>query len=184
MNNFFDNQRILDIIWKRKLHFIIVGVIAVILSGIFSGPTFITPRFKSTARVYPTNIWVLSDESETEQMLEILNSNDLKMKMFETFELDKVYEINKDDPQYYAYMFDLYNTYVSTRKTEFETAEIKVLDIDPNRASAMCDSIISFYNKKVGEMHKAKEKEIRFYSFETLVNSYNFLYSPPLVIKA
>lgn len=175
MNNFFDNQRILDIIWKRKFHFLIVGVIAIILSAIFSSPTFITPRFKSTARVYPTNIWVLSNESETEQMLEILNSNDLKLKMFETFELDKVYGINKDDPQYFTYMFDLYNTYVSTRKTEFETAEIKVLDIDPNRASDMCDSIISFYNKKVGEMHKTKEKEMVVISSQQLKENYEQL---------
>jgi uncharacterized protein involved in exopolysaccharide biosynthesis len=175
MNNFFDNQRILDIIWKRKFHFVTVGVIAIILSAIFSGPTFITPRFKSTARVYPTNIWVLSDESETEQMLEILNSNDLKLKMFDTFELDKVYEVNKDDPKYFTYMFDNYNTYVSTRKTEFETAEVEVLDIDPNRASAMCDSIISFYNKKVGEMHKAKEKEMVVISSQQLKENHEQL---------
>lgn len=160
MNNFFDNQRILNVIWNRKFHFVAVGAIAIILSAIFSGPAFITPRYKSTARVYPTNIWVLSDESETEQMLEVLNSNDIKLKMFETFDLDKVYEIDKNDPQYYTYMFDLYNTYVSTSKTEYETAEIKVLDKDPNRAAAMCDSIISFYNKKVGAMHRAKEKEM------------------------
>ena len=160
MDNFFDNQRILNLIWKRKFHFIIVGVIAVLLSAIFSGPTFITPKFKSTARIYPSNIWVLSDESETEQMLEILNSNDLKFRMFDAFELDKVYKINKEDPQYLTYMFDIYNTNVSTSKTEFETAEIKVLDHDPNRAAAMCDSIIEFYNQKVGTMHKAKDREM------------------------
>ena len=79
MNNFFDNQRILDLIWKRKLHFIVVGIIAIVLSAIFSGPTFIKPKFKSTARIYPTNnIAIFSEESETEQLLEIINSNDLK----------------------------------------------------------------------------------------------------------
>ena len=64
MNNFFDNQRILTLIWKRKFHFIIVGVIAVILWAIFSGPTFIKPKFKSTARIYPSNISEMSEESE------------------------------------------------------------------------------------------------------------------------
>jgi capsular polysaccharide biosynthesis protein len=160
MDNFFDNQRILNLIWKRKFHIILVGVIAIVLSAIFSGSTFITPKFKSTARIYPTNIWVLSNESETEQMLEVLNSNDLKFKMFDTFELDKVYKVNKEDPQFLTYMLDIYNTNVSTSKTEFETAEITVMDYDPQRASDMCDSIISFYNQKVGEMHRAKEKEM------------------------
>ncbi|WP_321371770.1 Wzz/FepE/Etk N-terminal domain-containing protein [uncultured Draconibacterium sp.] len=160
MDNFFDNQRILKLIWKRKFHFIIVGAIAVALSAIFSGPAFITPKFKSTARIYPTNIWTLSDESETEQMLEILNSNDIKFRMFETFNLDEVYKINKEDPQYLTYLLAEYNTNVSTSKTEYETAEIKVLDEDPRRASDMCDSIISYFDQKVRELHKTKNKEM------------------------
>lgn len=160
MENFFDNQRILNLIWKRKFHFVIIGAIAIVLSAIFSGPEFITPKFKSVARIYPTNIWTMSEESETEQMIEVLNSNDIKFKMFEAFDLDKVYKVNKEDPNYLTYMLDFYNTNVSINKTEFETAEIKVMDHDPVRASNMCDSIIHFYNLKVRQMHKIKDKEM------------------------
>lgn len=160
MDNFFNNQRILKLIWKRKFHFVLVGIIAVVLSALFSGPGFITPKYKSTARLYPINIGELSDESKTEQMLEVLNSNDLKFKMFDAFELDKVYEVPKDNPHYLAYMLGIYGSNVSVRKTEFETAEIKVMDTDPQRASNMCDSIIHFYNRKVGDMHRAKHKEM------------------------
>lgn len=160
MNNFFDNQRILVLIWKRKFHFIIVGLIAVVLSAIFSGPAFITPKYKSTARIYPTNIWTMSDESETEQMLEVLNSNDIKFRMFDTFELDKVYNIDKETPQYLTYLLAEYGSNVKASKTEYETAEIEVLDEDPQRASDMCDSIISFYNQKVRALHKEKSKEM------------------------
>jgi len=131
-----------------------------LLSAIFSGPAFIKPKFKSTARVYPTNIWVLSEESETEQMLEILNSRDIKLKMFDSFDLDQVYKISRKDPHYLTYMFDIYNKNVKAGKTKFETVEISVMDYDPQRASDMCDSIIRFYNKKVREMHKAKDWEM------------------------
>lgn len=160
MNNFFDNQRILDVIWKRKFHFILIGIIAIILAAIFSGPRFITPKYKSTARVYPTNLWVLSEESETEQMLEVMNSNDIKLKMFDAFSLDEVYHVGKNDPHYFTYMFDIYNNNVSTSKTEYETVEISVMDELPQRACNMCDSIIHFYNKKVREMHRAKDLEM------------------------
>ncbi len=160
MNNFFNTQRILDLIWKRKFHFIIIGVIAIVLSGIFSGPTFIRPKFKSMARIYPTNLSELSEESNTEQMLEIINSNDIKFRMFDAFRLDTVYGIDKASPHYISYMLDIYGENVTTRKTEFETVEIKVLDYLPQRAADMCDSIISFYNKKVGEIHKAKDLEM------------------------
>ena len=172
MENFFDNQRILQLIWKRKTHFIIIGIIAIVLSAIFSGPTFIKPKFKSTARVYPINIAKLSNESKTEQMIEILNSNDIKFKMFKAFNLDEVYRIHKDDPNYLTYMLDLYNTNVSINKTEFETAEIKVMDYDPVRASNMCDSIIVFFNYKVRELHKAKDKEMVDISEKALERKY------------
>jgi len=160
MENFFDNRRILQLIWNRKFHLIIIGLIAIVLSAVFSGPAFITPKYKSVARIYPTNIWTLSNESETEQMLEVLNSNDLKFRMFDAFDLDKVYRVSKDDPKYLTYMLDIYNTNVSVRKTQYETAEIKVLDESPVRASNMCDSIIHFYNQKVREIHKVKDKEM------------------------
>ncbi len=160
MNNFFDNQRILTLIWKRKFHFVIVGIIAIVLSAVFSGPTFIKPKFKSVARVYPTNIWVLSNESETEQMLEVINSNDIKMRMFDAFSLTDVYNIDRNDPHYLTYLFDIYNKNVKTTKTEYETVEISVMDHLPQRASNMCDSIIQFYNQKMGEMYKLKNLEM------------------------
>ncbi|WP_340114977.1 Wzz/FepE/Etk N-terminal domain-containing protein [Maribellus mangrovi] len=161
MENFFDNKRILDLIWKRKFHFVVIGIIAIILSAIFSGPAFITPKYKSTARIYPTsNIAVFSEESRTEQLLEIVNSRDIKFRMFDAFELDKVYNIDKSLPQYYTYMFDIYNTNVSSSKTEFETVEIKVFDEDPLRASNMCDSIIQFANEKIGKLHALKQLEL------------------------
>jgi capsular polysaccharide biosynthesis protein len=160
MNDFFDNQRIVGVIWKRMLHFVIIAAIAIVLAAIFSGPSFIKPKYRSSARIYPTNIWVLSEESETEQMLEIINSRDIKYKVMEAFELDKVYRINRDEPFYMTYMLDNYNKNVNASKTKFETVEISVLDYDPVRASDMCDSIIRFYNRKVRNMHKAKDWEM------------------------
>ena len=160
MNNFFDNQRILALIWKRKFHFIIVGVIAILLGAVFSGPTFIKPKFRSTARLYPSNISEMSEESRTEQMLEIINSNDVKIKMFNAFNLDEAYGIKKDDPKYLTYMFDIYNENVKTSKTQYETVEIDVMDFIPQQASDMCDSIIHFYNQKVGQIHRSKNWEM------------------------
>ncbi len=161
MNNFFDNQRILDVIWKRKFHFLVVGIVALVLSVIFSGSTFIKPKYKSTARIYPTNnVAIFSEESETEQLLEIINSNDLKRKVFETVKLDSVYGISKDSPQYLTEMFDMYNSNVKVSKTEFETVEIKVLDENPQVAKQICESIIDLFNEKIGVMYAAKYWEV------------------------
>lgn len=160
MNDFFDNRRILDIIWKRRLHFIIIGMVAVILSAIFSSPFFIPPKFKSTARLYPINLSIMSEESETEQMLEVLNSRDLKLQIIDAFSLGDVYKIRKDDPLFLTYVLGIYDKNFSARKTEFETAEISFLDRSPVRAFQMCDTLIRMYNLKVREMHASKNREM------------------------
>ena len=168
MKNFFDNQRILSVIWNRKFHFIIVGIIAFVLAYIFSLPVFIQPKFKSNARIYPSNLFELSEESRTEQMLEILGSRDIKFQVIDAFGLDTVYEISKEDPMYNTYMLLEYDVNVSMNKTKFETVEIAVLDKDPQRASDMCDSIIHFYNQKVKELHSLKVFEVVKLSEEIL----------------
>jgi len=172
MNNFFDNQRILNLIWKRKFHFIVVGIIAVFLGAIFSGPTFIKPKFKSSARIYPTNLGEMSEESKTEQMLEIINSSTVKFKMFEAFKAKDIFNVSKDDPQYLTYTFDIYNKNVKTAKTQNETVEINIMAYDPQVASDMCDSLIHFYNQTVGDLYRAKNWELVGISEKQLQKKY------------
>ncbi len=160
MNNFFNNERILEVIWKRKFHFIIIGLIAVLLASVFSGPAFIRPKYKSTARIYPTNLGAMSEESKTEQMLEILNSNVVKFKIFEAFGGKDILKIDKEDPHYLTYILASYDKNIKTSKTPNETVEIKVMAYDPQIASDICDSIIRFYNQAVGNMYKAKNWEL------------------------
>jgi len=161
MTNFFNNQNLLEILWKWKKHLIIVGLLAILISAIFSSSYFIKPKFKSVARIYPSNnIYTFSDESESEQLLEIINSQDLKFKVIEAFNLSEVYRISKQDPLYMTYMMAEFNDNVSFKKTEYETIEIQVLDTDPQRACNMCDSIISFLDQKVSSMHRIKYEEV------------------------
>src|SRR5690554_680255 len=160
MNNFFDNQRIFTIIWDRKYHFIVIGLIAIVLAAIFSGPVFIRPKYKSTARIYPTNIGVMSEESRTEQMLEVITSRDIKFRIINSFSLDMVYKVKRDDPLYQTQIMNRYNENIRAAKTKFETVEIAVLDYDPVRASSICDSIIQFFNQKMRNMHRIKDWEM------------------------
>jgi len=161
MTNFFDNQNLLETLWKWKKHLIAVGALAIVFSAIFSSSTFIKPKYKSVARIYPSNnIYTFSDESESEQLLEIINSQDIKLKVIDVFNLGEVYKISKQDPLYMTYMLAEFNDNVSFKKTEYETVEIQVLDTDPQRACTMCDSIIKFVDEKVRSMHRIKYEEV------------------------
>ncbi len=162
MTNFFDNQNLLDTIWKWKKHLIVVGILAIVFSAFFSSSIFIKPKYKSTARIYPSkNIYVFSDESETEQLLEIISAQDIKLRVIDAFDLSTAYKISKNEPLYLTYILSEFNDNVSFKKTEYETVEISVLDTDPKRAAAMCDSIISFLDQKILTMHRIKYVEAK-----------------------
>jgi capsule polysaccharide export protein KpsE/RkpR len=118
------------------------------------------PKYKSTAIVYPVNIYAYSKESTSEQMLQVFNSNDIKEKMLAAFNLANHYKLDKKDPQFYTYFLGEYSDNVSISKTEFESIEIKVLDTDPKTASNMVDSLITFYDNKTAEMHRKKQLEV------------------------
>ena len=161
MTNFFDNQNLLETLWKWKKHLIVVGILAIVFSAFFSSSIFIKPKFKSTARIYPSNnIFTFSDESQSEQLLEIISSLDIKLRVIDAFNLSKEYKISKEEPQYLSNMMSEFNDNVSFKKTEYETIEISVLDTDPKRAATMCDSIISFLDQKIRSMHRIKYKEV------------------------
>ncbi|HAH22189.1 MAG TPA: hypothetical protein DCL77_00185 [Prolixibacteraceae bacterium] len=161
MTNYFNNQNLLEIVWKWKKHLIIVGILAILLSAFFSSALFIKPKYKSTARIYPSkNIYVFSEESQSEQILEIISALDIKLRVIDAFNLSEVYKISKQEPQYLTYMLTEFNDNVKFKKTEFETIEIQVLDTDPKRACAMCDSIVTFLDDKVRSLHRLKYEEV------------------------
>ena len=159
MDNFFDNKRILNSIWKWKVHILVVIAITVVLSAIISGPFFIEPKFKSVARIYPVNITEASEESESEHLLENLQATDIKFRVIDAFHLDEVYDISKDEKLYQTWILYEYDQNISYKKTEFETVEIKVLDPDPKRACDICDSIIVYLNESINKQKLVKYSE-------------------------
>jgi len=160
MENYFNNINLVNAILKWKWHLVILCIIAAILASIFSGPTFIKPRYKSTAIIYPSNIAPYSDESETEQMLQWLNSKDIKDSVIERFDLAQHYRLDPEYKYFYSTLLYKYGKNVSINKTMYESVEIEVMDTDPSTAYEMVNAIIDFYNKKIRRIHREKYDEV------------------------
>ncbi|MGQ7868126.1 hypothetical protein [Sunxiuqinia sp. sy24] len=160
MKSFFDNQNLIAIVWKWKVHLLLVGVLAVVGAAIFSSPLFIQPLFQSQARIYPTNTRTFSEESESEQMLEVLNSSDLKWQVVDVFDLATRFDISTGDRFFRTKVMEEYNDRITCKKTEYESIEVKALDADAQVASAIVDSLIHFYDRKVLVLHRQKSREI------------------------
>ena len=169
MDKLFNSAHLINIITKWGFHLLGIVIVSAILAGIFSGAAFITPKYDSHAIVYPANIEPYSDESETEQMLQILNSQDIVDSMINKFDLATHYEIN---PEYKYFKTALYNTYhehVNISKTPYESVRIEISDRSPDTAAMMVIAMLKFYDSKISSMHKTKSAEvIEMYEFQLL----------------
>lgn len=159
MDNYFNNTSIFKLIYKWRKHLVVITVIAGILATVFSGPIFITPLYRSKAVFYPTNLNSYSDESQTEQVLEWLNSDYILETMIQIFDLGKRYKIDKEHPHFQSTIRYHYNSKVQFKKTPNEAIQLEVNDKDPLVASQMADSIISLLNKLILSEHSKKYHE-------------------------
>lgn len=150
----------IQLIVKRKIHFIVVTLVAVLVSAIFSSSWFIKPKYKSFAIVYPCNITPYSEESASEQLLQLFGSADIRNAVVKKFNLLKHYRIDSTDKSASSQIASVYQSNVEINRTQFESVEITVLDEDPNQAASMVDEIINAMNFKARALQREKSKEV------------------------
>lgn len=160
MDNFFSNLNLLKIVLKWKWHLVVLAIAAALVSLVVSSPYVMRPRFKSFAIIYPSNILPYSEESETEQMLQWLNSSDVRDSVIKKFDLSKHYGISPDEKYYASKLMGTYNTFVKISKTQFESIDVSVEDVDPVMARDMVNAILYFTNQKIADVHISKYNEV------------------------
>ena len=160
MDNNFNNLSLVQLVLKWKWHIIIITVAAAICGAIFSSSAFITPLYKSEAVAYPANINPYSDESETEQMLQLINAQSIMDSIIEKYDLWTDYKIDKNYKYGKTYMINEYQSKIKIAKTPYEAVSITVQDKDPEVACNIAKDILNFYNDKVQSIHKMKNLEV------------------------
>jgi hypothetical protein len=117
--------------------------------------------------LYPSNISPYSDESETEQSVQIFQSRDIRDSLVKKFNLAKHWGIDSAYKYFESTLVWEYSQRVHVGKTPFEAVEIEILDQDPIMARDLIEAMLEEYNKKIRSMHKSK--------FEEVVGNYNFI---------
>ncbi|MBQ3844572.1 MAG: hypothetical protein II817_06300 [Bacteroidales bacterium] len=160
MSNYFDNTPLVKVIYKWKWHIITITLVAAILGAVFSGSKFITPLFKSSAILYPSNITAYSDETCTEQMIQIMQSQDIMDSVVDKFNLIEHYKIDKSYIYWKTALIGEYRDKVSISRTPYDAVTIVVKDNDPELACKMVNEIIRLYDHKIKTLHKTKSREV------------------------
>ncbi|MES2287206.1 MAG: hypothetical protein V4547_16060 [Bacteroidota bacterium] len=154
------NNHFIKLIVKWKNHFMIITVVSIIVSTIFSSKFFIRPTYKSFAIVYPSNIISYSTETPSEQLLQLLESSDIRNLVVSKFKLAAHYCIDTTSK---SGLFDLISAYqanVEVRQSQFNSIEITVFDTDAQIACNMVIEIINALNLKARSLQREKTKEM------------------------
>lgn len=154
------NFDLLNIILKWKITLVIVIALAVVLSSVFSSPFFIKPKYKSTAVIYPSNLMPYSQESPTEQMLQLFQSDSIFNHLSDYFHLIQHYELDSASPTIHNELLGIYNENVSIKKTEYEAVKIEVTDHEPEVACSMINEMVNAFNAYTLKLNKAKSREL------------------------
>jgi uncharacterized protein involved in exopolysaccharide biosynthesis len=169
MEDYFKSKNLINILIRWKLHLAVIVVAAVVLAAFFSSSIFITPLFRSYAVLYPSNISAYADESLSEQMMQVLQSRDIRDSIVKKFDLARHYGI---DPSYEYYTSTLlweYGKNVKISKTPYDAVTIEVWDKDPKIACDMVNEIMNQYNFKLRGLHKEKFREV-VKNYRTITN--------------
>lgn len=160
MTDYRNNSSIWSLLAKWKKELAVLGLITLVLSTVFSSSWVIDPKFKSFAVLYPANIIPMGTETPTEQMLQVLDSDQIRDSIVKLYDLYTVYNVSTDAMGSRSEMIREYQSAVTARKTEYESVVIEVLDKDPIRSRDMVNSMIHFFNKKEKLMQKEKSMEL------------------------
>lgn len=160
MESNFNNLNVINTLLRWRVHLAVILLIALVGSVVFSGSWLITPKFKSWAVVYPSNISPYSEESETEQMFQILQASYVRDRVIEHFNLAEHYEIAPDYEYFQTALINEYKESVKISKTPGEALRIEVLDKDPQVAKEIVELVILAYNEKIKMLHEEKFGEV------------------------
>lgn len=173
-NNVFDSTNFILFLSKWRKILLIVTVIAIVAAVIFSSPFFITPKYKATVIMFPTStnsvskalmtdnsgakqdILEFGAEEQAEQLLQILNSNKIRARVIQKYDLLGHYDIDPDSKYKNTYLFKEYESNISFRRTEFMAVEIEVLDKDAQTAADIANDIAALLDSTKNLMQKER----------------------------
>jgi uncharacterized protein involved in exopolysaccharide biosynthesis len=170
--NDFNTTDFLLFLYKWKYPLIIITLVAAIASGGFS--FLITPKYKSTVILFPTSTNAISkalladnfgpkqdvlefgEEEQAEQLLQILNSSEIRNRVITQFNLTEHYNISPQSKYRMTELIREYNSNITFRRTEYMAVEITVLDKDPQMAADIANTISDLLDTVKNKMQKER----------------------------
>ncbi len=185
-HNTYSSKYLCKLLLEYKTPVLILLVSAALLSILFSSPLFITPLYKSTVILYPTSsnsiskvlisttyqsekdIMNFGEDEQTEQMLQVLNSNRVRDRVIDKYNLMEHYGIHAKQKYPVTKLNKLYDSRIKFHRTEYNAVKITVLDADADLAAQIANDIAEIFDSTMNAM----QKEVSIKAFRIVEEEY------------
>ena len=170
--SYFDSSNLVVFLFKKRKPLIVITILGTIISLIIS--YLIEPKFKSTVILFPTNTSSISkallsenvgqkqdvlqfgEEEDAEQMLQILNSDEIRSRICEKYNLMKHYDIDTTNKFKKTLLYGEFQDNIGFKRTEFMSIKIEVLDKSPDTAAFIANDIAALLDSAKTRMQRER----------------------------
>jgi capsular polysaccharide biosynthesis protein len=188
-SNTYSSKYLCKLLVEYRKPILIILAVAALCAVIFTTPYFITPLYKSTTVIYPTSsnsiskvlisttyqsdkdLMNIGEDEQTEQMLQVLNSNRVRDKVINRFNLMEHYNIKANSKYPITKLNKLYDARIKFRRTEYNAVKITVLDADAALSARIANEIAEIFDSTMNQM----QKEVAIEAFRIVEQEYNTL---------
>jgi Chain length determinant protein len=204
----FNSGNLLFFIFRNFKILITISIIASILSAIIS--MTITDKYKSTVVMFPVSsasvsksllsinytsskgsLMSFGEVEEAEQLMQILNSDEIRSRIIKKFNLMKHYKIDSTSRFPYTKLYEEFKSNFSFRQTEYMSVIIEVLDPKPDTAALMANETAALIDTIMNKMQKDRafkafalvktEYQNRVNEISTLEDTLNYIRSKGVI---
>jgi uncharacterized protein involved in exopolysaccharide biosynthesis len=181
----FSSTDLLIYMWDKRVPLVLISLLAAVASIIISFT--ITPKFRSTVVMFPTTstsisrnllsenfsgratLYEIGEEEQSEQLMQILNSEEIRNRIIEKYNLMEHYEIDPDSKFPMTQLYAEYKSNIKFKLTEYLSVVIDVLDKDPQLAADIANEIAAQVDTVFNKMLKQRAVD----AFHLVEKEYN-----------
>ncbi|MBM3447875.1 MAG: hypothetical protein FJX90_02070 [Bacteroidetes bacterium] len=181
-NNNLQSSNLLVLVYKWRKQLIGLTLIAALLAA---GASFlIEEKYKSTVVLFASqqhsfgeqlledvkkqDLLAYGEEEDAERLMQIINSDQIRSRIIEKYNLWQVYEIKKEDRGANTLIGKLYADNVAANLTRFGSIEITVMDASPERARDMANDIAALTDSVSNKMRSERAMTAFLYAKSSL----------------
>lgn len=153
----FQQEGLLRLLKRWRIHLALVTLLGGLIS--LGATFFITPIYKSISVLYPSNVAPYSEESLSEQLMQMLKSGQVEDSVLAHFQWEKRFSLS-GHPQKSSRLHKIYEERILVERTEYEAVVVSAIDEDPAAARSLVEFVVDQTDRLIARLQREKLKEV------------------------